>query len=172
MDPVTLLATATAAFNGIKQAVRIGQEVEGIFKQLTKWADAAGQLQELINKNRGDYNEQKPGLFEKIGFKQSETSEAFDLFSAQMRLREMETEIYNMFLYGELQHLGVEGYSQFNQLRREVRERRERMIRDQAKRRKRFIENAFWSILLIFTIAVALRFFTWLYQYGHQAGKW
>ena len=172
MDPVTLLATATAAFNGIKQAVRIGQEVEGVFNQLTKWADAAGQLQELINKNRGDYNEKKPGLFEKIGFKQTETAEAFDLFAAQMRLREMETEIYHMFIYGELQHLGMEGYSQFNQLRREVRERRERTIREQVKRRKRFIENVFWGSLLVIVLTIALKLFIWFYEYGQEAGKW
>lgn len=172
MDPVTLLATASAAFNGIKNAVAIGQEVEGVFRQLTKWADAAGQLQELINDRKGDTNERKVGIFEKIGFKQSETSEAFDIFAAQMRLREMEEEIRLMFIYGELQHLGMEGYSQFNQIRREVREKRERMIRDQANRRKKFIENIFWYSLLVIVLAVGIKIAVWFYNYGVEAGKW
>ena len=172
MDPVTLLATASAAFNGIKNAVAIGQEVEGVFRQLTKWADAAGQLQELINDRKGDTNERKVGIFEKIGFKQSETSEAFDIFAAQMRLREMEEEIRLMFIYGELQHLGMEGYSQFNQIRREVREKRERMIRDQANRRKKFIENVFWYSLLVIVLAVGIKIAVWFYNYGVEAGKW
>lgn len=172
MDPVTLLATASAAFNGIKNAVAIGQEVEGVFRQLTKWADAAGQLQELINDRKGDTNERKVGIFEKIGFKQSETSEAFDIFAAQMRLREMEEEIRLMFIYGELQHLGMEGYSQFNQIRREVREKRERMIRDQANRRKKFIENVFWYSLLIVTISIGIKLAVWFYDYGVETGKW
>jgi hypothetical protein len=172
MDPVTLLATASAAFNGIKNAVAIGQEVEGVFRQLTKWADAAGQLQELINERKGDTNERKVGIFEKIGFKQSETSEAFDIFAAQMRLREMEEEIRLMFIYGELQHLGMEGYSQFNQIRREVREKRERMIRDQARRRKMFIENVFWYSLLIVTISIGIKLAVWFYDYGVESGKW
>ena len=172
MDPVTLLAAASAAFNGIKNAVAIGQEVEGVFQQLTKWADAAGQLQEVINNNRGDNGERKLGLFEKIGFKQSETYEAFDIFAAQMRLREMEEEIRLMFIYGELQHLGMEGYSQFNQIRREVREKRERMIRDQANRRKKFIENVFWYSLLIVTISIGIKLAVWFYDYGVESGKW
>ena len=172
MDPVTLLATASAAFNGIKNAVAIGQEVEGVFQQLTKWADAAGQLQELINDRKGDTNERKVGIFEKIGFKQSETSEAFDIFAAQMRLREMEEEIRLMFIYGELQHLGMEGYSQFNQIRREVREKRERMIRDQVRRRKRFIEGVFWYSLLTITLAIGIKIAVWFYDYGVNAGKW
>lgn len=172
MDPVTLLAAASAAFNGIKNAVAIGKEVEGVFQQLTKWADAAGQLQELINNNRGDQGQRKLGLFEKIGFKHSETSEAFDIFAAQMRLREMEEEIRLMFIYGELQHLGMEGYSQFNQIRREVREKRERMIRDQAKRRKNFIEAVFWYSLLVLVVTVGIKLAIWFYDTGAKAGKW
>ncbi len=172
MDPVTLLATATAAFNGVKAAVKVGQEVEGVFRQLSKWADAAGQLQEIINNKKTDTGEQKLGLFEKIGFSKSVTAEAFDIFTAQMRLREMENDIYHMFYYGELQHLGAEGYSQFIQLRREVRENRERMVRDQARRRKRFVENLFWGTLLALTLTIAIKFFVWLYNFGVESGKW
>lgn len=172
MDPVTLLATATAAFNGIKKAVAVGKEVEGIYNQLSKWADAAGQLQAYINDSKDDNGERKVGLFEKIGFKKSDTAEAFDIFAMQVRLQQMEIDIREMFIYGELQHLGMEGYSEFIQLRREVREKRERMIRDQAKRRKRFIENMFWGTLLTIAIVIAIKFFVWLYEFGHEAGKW
>jgi hypothetical protein len=172
MDPITLMGTVTAAFNGLKAAVKVGQEIEGVYRQLSKWADAAGQLQQLINNSKTDNGEQKAGLFEKIGFGKSETAEAFDIVIAQQKLREMEAEIYHMFYYGELQHLGPEGYSQFNQLRREIREKREKMIRDQARRRKRFIENVFWGTLLIITVSIALRLFVWLFDFGREAGKW
>jgi hypothetical protein len=172
MDPVTLMGVCTAAFNGIKAAVKVGQEVEGVYKQLSKWADAAGQLQQYINDNTGDYGEKKLGLFEKIGFNKSETAEAFDIFIVQQKLREMENEIYHMFYYGELQHLGAEGYASFIQLRREVRENREKMVRDQARRRKRFIENMFWGTLAVIVFSIAIKFFVWLYQFGVEAGKW
>lgn len=172
MDPVTLLAAATTAFNGIKKAVAVGKEVEGIYNQLSKWADAAGQLQSYINNSKDDNGERKLGLFEKIGFKKSETAEAFDIFAMQVRLQQMEIDIREMFIYGELQHLGMEGYSNFIQLRREVREKREKMIRDQARRRKRFIENVFWGTLLTITLIVAVKFFVWLFEFGREAGKW
>ena len=172
MDPVTLMGACTAAFNGIKAAVKVGQEVEGVYRQLSKWADTAGQLQQYINNNTGDYGEKKVGLFEKIGFKNSDTAEAFDIFVIQQKLREMENEIYHMFYYGELQHLGAEGYASFIQLRREVRENREKMIRDQAIRRKRFIENMFWGTMAVIVFSIAVKFFTWIYQFGVEAGKW
>ena len=54
MDPFSLMATATAAFNGIKAAVKVGQEIEGVYRQLSKWADAAGQLQQLINDSKNE----------------------------------------------------------------------------------------------------------------------
>ena len=58
MDPLTLMAGVTAAYNGLKHAVSVGKEVEGVFNQLSKWADAAGQLQDFINKAR-DPNKQE-----------------------------------------------------------------------------------------------------------------
>jgi len=171
-DPVSMLGATTAAFNGLKAAVKVGQEVEGIYRQLTKWADAASQLQKLINDSRDIDGEQKVGIFQKIGFGKSATAEAFDILIAQQKLREMETEIYNMFIYGELQHLGPEGYSSFVQLRREVREKRERMIRTQSRRRKAFIENTFWASMLALCLWGAYKFFIWLFDLGREAGKW
>lgn len=172
MDPVTLLAATTAAFNGIKKAIAVGREVQDVFTQLNKWADSAGQLQDFINKARDPNHQKKPGIFEKIGFQKSDTAEAMDIYAAQQKLREMEADIQHMFYYGALQHLGQEGYREFIAIRKRVREERERAVRDQARRRKRFIENAFWGTLLIITITIALKFFAWLYEYGHQAGKW
>ena len=168
IDPVTLLAAASTAFNGIKKAVEIGKEVQDVYSELSRWASAAGQLQAFINNEK----DRKPGIFEKIGFAKSDTAEAFDIYAAQVQLREMEKEIHHMFLYGALQHLGMEGYSEFTKLRREVREKRERIIREQMERRKRFIENLFWGSLLAITLAIAIWFFVSIFYYGREVGKW
>ena len=61
MDPITLLAATTAAFNGIKKAIAVGREVQDVFNQLNKWADSASQLQEFINKSRDPNHQKKPG---------------------------------------------------------------------------------------------------------------
>ena len=172
MDPVTLLAATTAAFNGIKKAIAVGREVQDIFGQLNKWADSAGQLQDFINKARDPNQQKKPGIFQKIGFTKSDTAEAMDIYAAQQKLREMEAEIQHMFYYGALQHLSQEGYREFIAIRKKVREEREKAIRDQARRRKRFIENVFWGTLLTITLAVAIKFFVWLFEFGREAGKW
>jgi hypothetical protein len=46
------------------------------------------------------------------------------------------------------------------------------MIRDQAIRRKRFIENVFWGMILIIMLTVAIRFLVWFFDFGRDAGKW
>ncbi len=150
MDPVTLMATVTASYNGLKKAVAMGREVQDIFKQLGKWAEGADQMYSWIRAQET----KKPGLFQAIKFDKSETAEALDLAAAKLQLAQMEEEIKVMFVYGELSGLGATGYSDFIKSRKEIREKRQRMIREQIKRRQRFVENLFLG--LIATIATGV----------------
>jgi hypothetical protein len=82
----------------------------------------------------------------------------------------MEREIHLMFIYGELQHLGIEGYKEFVVLRKEIKEKREELIYDQMRRRKIFIEKVrdytVVGISLIFCSFVVI----WLLQLMLIAG--
>lgn len=156
MDPVSLLAAATAAFNGIKKAVEVGKEVQNVYGELSKWASAAGNLQAFINQKR----DKPPGIFEKIGFNKSETAEAFDIYAAQVQIREMENEIYQMFIWGALNHLGMEGYREFIQMRKKVREDREKLIRAQMQRREVFFYYLGWGGALAITVLLAIWMFS------------
>ncbi len=152
MDPVTLMATITASYNGLKKAVAMGREVQDIFKQLGKWAEGADQMYSWIRAQET----KKPGLFQAIKFDKSETAEALDIAAAKLQLAKMEEEIKVMFVYGELSELGPNGYSDFIRSRKEIREKRQRMIRDQIKRRKRFVENIFIGIVIFLSTSVTL----------------
>lgn len=163
MDPITLMATVTASYNGLKKAVAMGREVQDVFKQLGKWAEGADQMYSWI---RAQENK-KTGLFQTIKFDKSETAEALDIAAAKLQLQQMEEEIKVMFIYGELSGLGATGYSDFIKSRKEIREKRQKMIRDQIKRRQKFIENLFLGIVATIatgvigylTIAVLLWYF-------------
>jgi hypothetical protein len=143
MDPITILAAATAAFNGVKKAVELGREVQDVYSQLSTWAGHISDFHHAveIRKNK------KPGLFDKIKFDKSETAEAFDEYAAKQKIIEMEKEIYHMFLYGELQHLGIDGYKEFRSMRDNIRQKRNKMIMDQIHARKEFFDNVkIWVI--------------------------
>lgn len=146
IDPITALATATAVFNGIKQAVAVGREAQDIFSQLGKWAGAVADVQEWINGEGA----KKPSIFKKLTFEKSATAEAFDTYAAQVEIRRMEEEIRHMFYWGELGHLGAEGYQEFIMLRRNIKEQREKLIYEHERRKKRFIAlTTEWALIAV-----------------------
>ena len=138
MDPLTALSLATAAFQGVKKVVQAGKDAEDIYKQLSKWAGHVSDLNEFINEK--DDKPKVPGIFEKIGFKKSATGEAFDQIIAKRKVKEMEDEIRHMFTWGELHHLGLDGYREFIQRRRKIKEERAKLIWDQRKRKRKFLK--------------------------------
>lgn len=135
MDPITVLTLATTAFTGIKKVVQAGKDAEDIYRQLSKWAGHVSDLHECIK----DHEPKKPGMFEKIGFSKNETSEAFDQIIAKRKIDEMEKEIRHMFTWGELHHLGLDGYKDFIKRRRKIKADREKMIYEQMRRKKKFL---------------------------------
>lgn len=168
MDPITLMAAVTAAFNGVKRAVEIGREIQDVYSELGRWAEAADGLRTYISNNEN----KKPGLFESISFSKSASAEALDMSAAKVQLQRMEEEIRHMFFYGELQALGMAGYREFIENRREIRARRDRMVREQVERRRKFLESAFWGTILAVVLSLLIYSAVIVYDLGTKAGRW
>ncbi len=109
MDPLTILAGATTAFNLVKKAVQTGKELEGIVGQLGKWFDAY----ENINKAAAE----KPKKFLGGG---SAEQEALNVVVAQQKLKQQEYELKVLIIgaYGEAAY--------YEMLRQRVRIKKER----------------------------------------------
>ena len=142
MDPITALATISAVWGGIKKAVAVGREVQDVWSQLSKWAQAADVLEQVSDKPK------KPPLFKKLNFG-DDTKQAFDAYAAKVKLREMEADIRHQFLYGGLCHLGMDGLREFYNIRRKIREQRIKAIQDQRMRQQAFFEACFAGGLII-----------------------
>lgn len=162
MDPVTILALTSAAFNGVKKAIELGREAQDIYGELSKWAGYAGDLSDAISKKS------KPGS--KV--LASVTSQAFDIMAAKAQLDKMEKEIRHMFIYGELQELGTAGYKEFILLRRKLKAEREAAEYEKQRKRAQLLENTFWGSILAVILAGAIYFSVIFYEFGTQAGKW
>jgi len=142
VDPITALATISAVWGGIKKAVAVGREVQDVWSQLSKWAQAADVLEQVSDKPK------KPPLFKKLDFS-NDTKQAFDAYAAKVKMREMEAEIRHEFLYGGLCHLGMDGLREFYSIRRRIREQRIKAIQDQLIRRRAFFEACFTGGLIL-----------------------
>jgi len=150
MDPITAFATVTAIWGGIKKTVNLGREVQDVWEQLSKWAQAAD-----IVEQHSTEKPKKSSIFKKLDFS-DDTKNAFDAYTARVKLREMEAEIRHQFLYGSLCHLGLDGYREFIQIRRNIREQRVRAIQEQAIRRREMVEHMFAGGLIIAGFAAVI----------------
>jgi hypothetical protein len=133
IDPITLLAAASAVWSGIKKASEFAQEAEGVWSQLSKYAGLADQLEQHITTAKN--KPQKPKLFGKLD-SNNDTQEAFNVFEAEHKLAEMEREIRHEFLYGAFANLeggygSMDGYRKFLEMRRKIRADRIRMKQEQ-----------------------------------------
>ena len=140
MDPITLLAAASAVWNGIKKASEFAQEAEGVFAQLSKYCGVADQLEQAIQSEKN--KPKKPKLFQKLELG-NDTQEAFNAFEAEYKLREYEAQIKEMFLYGAWADLphgygSMDGYRKFCEMRRKIRADRIKMKQDQENAQAEF----------------------------------
>lgn len=142
MDPLTLLAGASAAFKGVQTLVNHGRDIEEVFGQLSKWATMVSDLQEWASGQ-----ERKPSIWKKLSFK-DDTAEALNAVSVRMRIAQQEKDIREMF-----QWYGPPGaYEEFIKERRRIKDQRERMIYAQRRARQAFL----WSCANGIAIAALL----------------
>ena len=145
MDPITLLAAASAVWSGIKKASEFAQEAEGIWSQLSKYVGYADQLEQHITDAKN--KPQKPKLFGNLEFG-NDTQEAFNVFEAEHKLMQIEAEIKHEFIYGAFADLeggygSLDGYLKFLELRRKIRADRIRMKQEQEMMQRQFWDDLF-----------------------------
>jgi hypothetical protein len=143
MDPITLLATASAIWSGLKKASEFAAEAEGVWSQLSKYCGVADQLEQVIQTEKNKPKKLK--LFQSLT-PGNDTQEAFNAFEAEHKLMQMEKDIRHEFLYGQFCNLeagfgGMDGYRKFLEMRRKIRADRIKMIQDQQSAEKMFWDN-------------------------------
>jgi hypothetical protein len=143
MDPITLLATASAIWSGLKKASEFAAEAEGVWGQLSKYCGVADQLEQCIQEEKN--KPKKAKLFQKLDFS-NDTQEAFNAFEAEHKLMQMEKDIRHEFLYGAFANLeggfgGMDGYAKFCNMRRKIRADRIKLKQDQQEMEKQFWDN-------------------------------
>lgn len=146
IDPATAFATAVGAFNLIKKAVAAGKEIEGVVGQISKWYNAVSDFNtaSTVKKNK------KTGVFSKLLHEGSVEQEALEVTVHRQKLLQMEKELRELITYA----YGTEVYAEMIQMRRKIREDREKVIKEHARRRKEFFENIFWYTILAVVLVV------------------
>ena len=129
MDPVTLVATASAAFKGLKALVETGRELEDCMGQLSKWAGAVADIDKAAELKR------KPSLFKSLipSNGKSIQAQAMDMYAAKLAAQKQRDELRLLIQYSQGKH----GWEQFLRLESEVRKERQRTVHAEMERRQK-----------------------------------
>lgn len=142
MDPVTILATANAAFSGIKQLVQAGRDLEDCVSQLASWAGACAD----IDKAASIEKKKSQSIFKSLIPKNTESvqSEAMTAYMAKVKIQRQRDELRE--LIGVT--MGKHGWEAF--LREEARIRKERQdtVHAELERREK-VKQLFIAIGLV-----------------------
>lgn len=155
MDPVSIIATATAAYNAIKKGIEIGREMQDMGGQLATWAGAISDIDFLERKN------EDPPWYR--AFSRSVQAEAIEIFAAKRQLEQQRNELRTYIQYS----MGQSAWDELLRIEAKV-----RMQRSEHEHRRAEMKEMIVSGLLIFAMVMSVTGFmtvlAWLYMENHQ----
>ena len=131
MDPITAFATAQAAVAGIKKAIQLGKDVNGLVGEFSKFFDARDAVQKAANDNA------KKG--------QSDTGRAMEIVMQANQLRESEEQLKHMLVYGGYPEL----WEMMLRERMKIKQAREKAERVAAAERKKVVAERLLAAQII-----------------------
>lgn len=157
IDPITAISAATAAFNGIKQLVGVGREIEDCVGQLSKWAGAMSDINFLEQKAKN------PPWYK--SFTGSPEAEAMEIFAAKEKIEKQKKEILTMigYMYGD------RGQERYRDILREVKAQRQKHAYRKEEIKQAIIE---WVIGILALLSGSAILGVAFYFIGKKQGKW
>lgn len=152
IDPITAVATATAAFNTIKKGFAIGREMEGMAGDLSRWMGAVSDIKKAEELNK------KPPLFKKLFAAGSVEEEALNIFMAKKKAEDMREELKNLISFTR----GPQAWTELLKTEADIRKRRQAAIYAQEERRRFWVEMSAIAIAVI----IVITFIGWLLYLG------
>lgn len=118
MDPITILAGCTAAYNAIKQGISVGKEIQGMIKDVSSIMDGVGKLTHIAADPRPQFLSGK-----------SAEALAMEAYSAKAEAERMFNEVKNVFIS---QH-GIQAWDWVLQETNRIKKEQKRLAEEQAK---------------------------------------
>ena len=134
LDPVSALATASAAFNVIKKGFEVGRDVEQMAGDLGRWMSAMSDLSEAERQSKN------PPMFKKLFAGKSVEQEAMEIFAAKKKAEQMRDELKQYIQWS----LGSRAWDELIRMEGQIRKERQETLYLQAQKRQKFVE---WCII-------------------------
>ena len=151
VDPVTALATASAAFQLIKKGFSVGKEIESMSGDLGRWMGAISDL-----KKAEEYNKNPP-LFKKLFAKGSVEEEAMNIFMAKKKAEDMRNELRQIISLTR----GPNAWQELLKTEADIRKKRQEAIYNQKEKQRFWIEVIVGGLLTLCGVFLLI-WFGWL----------
>lgn len=154
MDPITLLATATTAYNAIKKGFEVGRDIESMYSDIGRWMGAMSDISKIEEQTKN------PPLFKQIFFSKSVEQEAIDIFAAKKKAQQMENELrtYIQFQYG------MNAWNELLAIQAKIRKDRQKFLQTQKEARESIFEYIVIFLLLIMFFSLLTTMSWFIYQ--------
>lgn len=140
MDPVTAMATASAAFTTIKKGFAVGRDIESMVGDLSRWMGALSDI------DQAEKEAKNPPIFKKLFSGKSVEQEALEAYAAKKKAESQRAELKQWMQYT----IGSKAWDELIRMEGQIRKQRQETLYRQRERRQKFIE---W-VVIIFAILV------------------
>jgi len=144
MDPISAMATASAAFNTIKKGFAVGRDIEQMASDLGRWMGALSDLEQAEKEAKN------PPIFKKLFAGTSVEQEAMEAFAAKSKAEKQREELKTWIQYT----MGQSKWDELIRMEADIRKQRQQTLYRQRERRQKFIEIV--AIILAGLIATGL----------------
>ena len=152
VDPVTAMATASAAFGAIKKGFAIGRDIEAMASDLSRWMGALSDL------DQAEREAKNPPIFKKLFGGKTVEQEAIEIFASKKKAQAQRQELQQWIQYT----MGQSHWDELIRMEGRIRKQRQETLYRQRERRRKFIEivSIMFFVLAVFAFIL---FLIWLY---------
>ena len=139
IDPITAVATATAAFNTIKKGFEFGRDVESMYGDIGRWMTA----NEAIHQGHNSAKKRSVGSIEE---------EALETFGALKKAKRMEDELRNWLIATH----GMNAWNDLLRIQASIRKKRKEEAERKRKELEAMIKWIFGGFLFVIVAGLVL----------------
>ena len=144
MDPVTAMATASAAFNTIKKGFQVGRDIEQMASDLGRWMGALSDIEQAEKEAKN------PPIFKKLFAGKSVEQEAMEAFAAKRKAQQQRDELKQWMQFT----IGASAWDELVRMEGQIRKQRQETLYRQRERRQKFLEIVVLALAMIIGIGI------------------
>ena len=162
MDPISAMATASAAFGAIKKGFQVGRDIESMASDLGRWMGALSDLDMLEKEAKN------PPIFKKLFAGKSVEQEAIETFAAKEKAESQRRELQNWIGMT----MGKSKWDQLVKMEGTIRKQRQETLYKQRQRRRKFVEIVAWILMAVLGAGLLVGLVMFLKGVAANAETW